>query len=95
MSAEALATGLQTLEDDDVRAAVAAGDVSAAGDLDLTDEERALLVGAAEDAPEVSGFDYFVRKHIGNVKYEDLKAQGYPVKWENALTYLDQKGFLF
>jgi len=95
MSAEALATGLQALADDEVRAAVADGDVSAAGQLDLTDEERLLLVGAAEDAPEVAGFDYFVKKHIGNIKYEDIKAAGYPVKWNQAFDYLDQKGFLF
>jgi len=54
-----------------------------------------LAVGAAEDAPEVAGFDYFVKKHIGNIKYEDIKAAGYPVKWNQAFDYLDQKGFLF
>jgi hypothetical protein len=95
MSADSLATGVRALEDSDVRAAVAAGDVGAAGALELTDEERGLLIGAAEELPEVAGFDFFVHKHIANIKYEDTSALGDPVKWNNALTYLEQKGFEF
>ena len=40
--------------DEDVRQEVAAGDLSAAGDFDLTDEEASLLRGAADDYPEVA-----------------------------------------
>ena len=56
MSAEDLARGLRAIDDEDVRQKVAAGDLSAAGDLELTDEEAGLLRGAADDYPEVAGF---------------------------------------
>ena len=56
MSAEDLARGIAALEDDRVRTAVAGGDLSAAGVLDLTDEERALLQAAADDEADVVGF---------------------------------------
>lgn len=63
MSAEDLAQGLRAIDEDDVRQKVAAGDLSAAGDLDLTDEEASLLRGAADDYPEVAGFafDVFIK----------------------------------
>jgi hypothetical protein len=57
MSAEDLTTGIAALEDDDVRTAVAAGDLSAFAQLDLTDEEIGLLEAAASDYPDVVGFD--------------------------------------
>jgi hypothetical protein len=59
MSAEELARGLTAIEgDEDVRGRVAAGELAAAGDLDLTDEEKSLLQGAADDYPEVAGFSF-------------------------------------
>jgi hypothetical protein len=63
MSAEDLARGLRAIDEEDVRQKVAAGDLSAAGDLELTDEEAGLLKGAADDYPEVAGFffDVFVK----------------------------------
>ncbi len=63
MSAEDLAQGLRAIDEEDVRQKVAAGDLSAAGDLDLTNEEAGLLRGAADDYPEVAGFafDAFIK----------------------------------
>ena len=57
MSAEDLAKGIEALEDDEVRSAVADGDLSAFAALELTDEEVGLLEGAASEYPEVVGFD--------------------------------------
>lgn len=56
MSADDLARGIEALDDEEVRAKVAEGDLSAAGDLELTDDEQALLVAAASDEPDVVGF---------------------------------------
>jgi hypothetical protein len=63
MSADDLAQGLRAIDEEDVRQKVAAGDLSAAGGLDLTDEEAGLLRGAADDYPEVAGFafDAFIK----------------------------------
>lgn len=58
MSREDLVKGLRAIDDDEVRRRVASGDVAAAGALELTGEEAALLRGAAEDYPEVSGFAF-------------------------------------
>jgi hypothetical protein len=60
MSAEDLALGLRAIDEEDVRQKVAAGDLSAAGDLELTKEEAGLLQGAADDYPEVAGFFFDV-----------------------------------
>jgi hypothetical protein len=57
MSAEDLAKGIAALEDDEVRTAVADGDLSAFEGLELTEEEVGLLEGAASDYPDVVGFD--------------------------------------
>lgn len=56
MSADDLARAIETLDDEEVRAKVADGDLSAAGELELTEDERALLVAAASDEPDVVGF---------------------------------------
>lgn len=45
------------VDDEDLRAKVAAGDLSAFDGLDLDDEQRALLEGGASDFPEVVGND--------------------------------------
>jgi len=55
MSEADLIKGIEALEDDGIRRKVAAGDVSAAGDLDLDGEEQLLLVAAADDEAEVVG----------------------------------------
>jgi len=63
MSADDLARGMRAIDDEDVRQKVAAGDLSAAGDLELADEEAGLLQGSADDYPEVAGFffDVFIK----------------------------------
>ena len=73
MSVEDLEAGIRALEDDEVRARVADGDLVAAGDLDLTDEEQGLLAAFASDYPEVVGFDITTSLlNIGTVRPGDL-----------------------
>jgi hypothetical protein len=55
MSEEDLARGLAALDDEEVRVKVAEGDLAAAGDLELTEEEAQLLQAAAADDAEVAG----------------------------------------
>lgn len=52
MSSDELAKGLRAIDDEDVRSRVAAGEISAAGDLDLTDEEAGLLRGRPTTTPK-------------------------------------------
>ncbi|CAM3660943.1 hypothetical protein [Smaragdicoccus niigatensis] len=52
MAVNEFATALIAMDDDDVRAHIAKGDLSAFGHT-FTDEERTLLVEAAQDDPEV------------------------------------------
>jgi hypothetical protein len=47
----------QLVDDEEVRAKVAAGDLSPFEHLDLDDEQRALLEGGASEFPEVVGND--------------------------------------
>ena len=56
MSTDDAGTALFRLDEQEIREAVAAGDTSAFDDLELTEEERAMLVAAADDYPEVAGF---------------------------------------
>jgi len=56
MAEQDLAQGIEALQDEEVRARVAAGDVAAAGALELTEEEQELLIAAASDEAEVVGF---------------------------------------
>ncbi len=94
MSAEELVKGLKLIDaDDGLRERVAAGDRDAVGDLDLTDEERSLLTGAAEDFPEVAGFalnSYFKLEFPGG----DGGAKFAPAGLQLAHDYLDKKGFV-
>lgn len=56
MSEQGLQAAEQRLNEDPERiGAVAKGDTSSIDDLDLTDEEKAMVVAAAEDFPEVTG----------------------------------------
>ena len=51
-----VAMALEAMEDDEVRAALVAGDLSALGEgVELTAEERDMVVAAAADHPEVVG----------------------------------------
>ena len=78
MSKEDLAKGLKAIEDDDVRSKVAAGDIGAAGELDLTEEETTLLRSAAEDPyyPEVAGFAFDAFLKIDQTSGELSKSGG-------------------
>ena len=49
---------LEAMDDEDVRARLAGGDFSDVSDLDLADNERDMVQGAAADYPEVAGFAY-------------------------------------
>lgn len=55
MAVDHVALALMHLQDPDVRARVGTDDFSDLDD-ELTDEEREMLVGAADDDPEVEGF---------------------------------------
>ena len=71
MSTEDLAKGLKAIEDETVRNKVAEGDLVAAGELDLTEEEAALLKSAAEDPeyPEVAGFAFDSYMKIEGIRF--------------------------
>ena len=57
MSAQDLYDALKLIDGDPaVCEQVAGGDLSAVAELDLSDEEKGLLQGAADDYPEVAGF---------------------------------------
>ncbi len=56
MGREDVARALVAMNDDEVRAALGGGDFSTVTELDLTDQEKEMVQGAAEDWPEVSGF---------------------------------------
>ena len=56
MSRESVGAALNLMADDAVCTAVAAGDLSPLGDLDLNDDERSVVIDAARDYPDVEGF---------------------------------------
>lgn len=56
MSREDVGNAINAMADESVRAQIEAGDLSALGDTSLTDDERAVVIDAARDFPEVSGF---------------------------------------
>lgn len=81
MSEEHLLQGIDALQDDEVRAKVSAGDLSAAGELDLDDEEQQLLLAVASDYPEVVGFGMnlsldLIRSNFSVEKVERFKSDG-------------------
>lgn len=81
MSREAVAQALEAMDDEGVRSSIEGGDLSALEGLDLADDEHQMVVDAAADYPDVSGFaavDYF-RKAGGDAgkKYDAyLKLDG-------------------
>jgi hypothetical protein len=58
MSRENVGIALKAMEDDAVRSQVAAGDLSVLGDLEFNDAERAVVVDAADDFPDTTGFSF-------------------------------------
>jgi len=94
MSAEDLAQGLRAIDDEDVRHKVAAGDLSAAGDLDLTDEEAGLLRGAADDYPEVAGFFFDVFAKF-DVAAGEKPLESMSPAYGNALQYVQGGGKIY
>ncbi len=97
MSAEDLAQGLRAIDDEDVRQKVAAGDLSAAGDLDLTDEEAGLLRGAADDYPEVAGFmfDAFVKIENPGGAGGEKPFPAFSPAYNNAALYVQGGGKIY
>ena len=68
MAAEDVGKGLEAMGDDGIREQVAGGDFSALSDLDLTEEEQGILVGAAADFPDVEGFAFDSRVDFAPAK---------------------------
>lgn len=74
MTKDATGDALRRIADDEVREAVATGDTAALEDLDLTEEERAMVVAAADDFPEVEGFG-------ASLKLGDIGGISSGLKW--------------
>ena len=73
MTREDFSRGLRALDREDIRDKVAAGNLGALEDLDLSEEEVRLLQQAAKDYPEVSGFAFDAFLEIGDIKGESSK----------------------
>lgn len=58
MSRESMGIALNKMRDSEICEQVASGDLSGLGDLEFTDVEREVLIGAAEDYPDVGGFGF-------------------------------------
>ena len=58
MAREDVGKALEALSDEDLRQAVASGNLEGLGDHGLTEDEKAMVVGAAADYPEASGFSF-------------------------------------
>ena len=58
MSRENVGTAIKAMDDEDVREKLAAGDLSVLGDLEFDEKEAAVVVDAARDFPDVSGFGF-------------------------------------
>jgi len=98
MSAEDLARGLRAIDEEAVRQKVAAGDLSAAGDLELNDEEAGLLRGAADDYPEVAGFffDVFYKPHgFEAASVGEKPLEGVSPAYGQALQYVQGAGKIY
>jgi hypothetical protein len=99
MGSEDVSRALGALADDDVRGRVADGDAGALGDLALSDEERDLVRGAAEDYPEVEAF-FTLREQAlpgGYVSWATVKASPTALtqqapKFAKALNYVGPQG---
>ena len=58
MARENVGIALNAMADPAICEQVAAGDLSGLGDLELNEKERDVLIGAANDYPDVSGFSF-------------------------------------
>jgi hypothetical protein len=58
MTRENVGIALNAMADPDVCDQVAAGDLSVLGDLEFDEKERSVLVDAARDYPEVTGYSF-------------------------------------
>jgi hypothetical protein len=58
MTRENVGIALNAMSDADVCEKVAAGDLSVLGDLEFDEKERDVLIDAARDYPEVSGYAF-------------------------------------
>jgi hypothetical protein len=58
MAPENVGKALEALSDEDLRQSVASGNLEGLGDHGLTDDEQSMVVGAAADYPEASGFSF-------------------------------------
>jgi hypothetical protein len=76
MAREDVRHALVAMDDDDVRAQLAAGDFSGVAELDLTADEQSMVQNAANDYPEVAGFS--VNSLITEIGFPalDLKGSG-------------------
>jgi len=68
MAVDHVALALMRLQDSDVRARVGADDFSDLDD-ELTDDEREMLVAAADDDPEVEGFAFSESAYYPSLLY--------------------------
>ncbi len=87
MTKDATGQAIERMADDEeVRTAVAAGDTAALEDLELSEEERAMLVAAADDFPEVEGFASFTDLKIpgGGITYPKVTL---PSSFNKVATY--------
>lgn len=88
MTAQDLTAGMKAIDDPEIREKVAAGDLSAAGNLDLTDEESSLLRGAADDYPDVAGFSFEVfQPSVTNPELFKWKFEEVPEAYGQAAAY--------
>ncbi|MEZ5378128.1 MAG: hypothetical protein R2733_16595 [Acidimicrobiales bacterium] len=83
MGTEDVRNALHAMDDDKVRAQLAAGDLAALGNADLSAEEQAMVVAAADDFPEVAGFSF--KQYTSSWKVEE----GESVK--STSSYIDGK----
>lgn len=58
MTRENVGIALNAMDDAEICEKVAAGDLSVLGDLEFDDKERSVVIDAARDYPEVSGFSF-------------------------------------
>jgi hypothetical protein len=71
MARENVGKALTQLADPEIREKVAGGDVAALGYLEFNEAEREVIIGAAKDYPEVSGFA------LGSMNFNSAPPSGF------------------
>jgi hypothetical protein len=71
MARENVGKALTLMSDPEIRDKVAEGDVAALGYLEFNEAERDVVIGAAKDYPEVSGFA------LGSLNFGSAPPQGF------------------